>query len=369
MRGAWAEIDIAALNRNVQRLQERAPASQILAILKANAYGHGLIEIAKHIQGVGAIGVARVGEAMRLRENGCQLPIVLLEGFFSATELPLLAEYQLQPVIHQQQQLQQFLGYRFNTNIPVWLKVDSGMHRIGLDPEFAAQAYQSLCEHPDVAEAPVIMSHFACADEANHPLNMKQQQVMQTLASLSPVRSFANSAAIVNFPAWQQQWVRPGLLMYGVSPIRSESSESLGVTPVMTLKASIISVRSVKQGESVGYGSAWTASRDTQVGIVAIGYGDGYPRHAPNGTPVLINGHRYGLAGRVSMDMLAVELGPGSAVKVGDTAILWGKDEASQQQLSVDDIAAAAGTISYELLCNMAQRVEYDYALSKQISM
>ncbi|MGX5915615.1 alanine racemase [Aliidiomarina sp. Khilg15.8] len=357
MRPAWAAIDLDALRHNYQALRKRAGDASILAILKANAYGHGLIRIARELSDVDAIGVARVDEALALRNAGITKPIVLLEGFFEVEQLPVLAASGLQPVIHTEYQLQQLESVSLSTPLKVWLKVDTGMHRLGVEPEQAVPFYRRLEASPNVQGVPVFMTHFASADTVGSEQTSHQLAVFGSLHEVlqGPV-SLSNSAAFLTAAAPQDNWVRPGLAMYGVSPFVDKVSADLDLKPVMTLQASVISTRTIAAGERVGYGGTWQAAQRTRIGILAIGYGDGYPRHAPAGTPVFIEGQRYPLVGRVSMDMIAVELGLDSNVEIGSTGVLWGP------QLPVEEIAGWVDTIPYELLCNVARRVVLDYA-------
>lgn len=357
MRAAWAEINLQALTHNLAVVREHAKNAKILAILKANAYGHGLSRVATQLDGIDAIGVARLDEALALRKAGIAKPIVLLEGFFSPAELPILAASGIQPVIHSLYQLEQLEQAKdLAQPLRVWLKVDTGMHRLGVTPSDAVYVYRRLQACVNVQGTPILMSHFACADTPNHSQNAMQRVAFQSIHDVvhAPV-SFSNSAALLADVATHDDWVRPGLALYGVSPFADREGADLNLQAVMTLQTSVIATRQLMAGEGVGYGVAWRASGPTRIGILAIGYGDGYPRTAPHGTPVHINGRRYPIVGRVSMDMLSVELGNDSDVQVGDTGQLWGPD------LPVEFIAKHVGTIPYELLCNVAHRVALDY--------
>ncbi|REL25303.1 alanine racemase [Thalassotalea euphylliae] len=362
VRTATAAIDLQALAHNVTQIKQLAPDSQILAVLKANAYGHGLERIAEALaeQDVGAFGVARLDEALALRACGVVKPIVLMEGFFSPQELPLLDVNSLHTVIHNQEQLDALLVANLQTPIKVWLKVDTGMHRLGVEPAQFHDFYQALKASPNVQDDIVLMSHLSCADDVKSDHTPTQlglfTALTEKLASQQRLqKTLANSAAICAWPATHLDWVRPGLMLYGVSPMLDKTAEQLSIQPVMTLKSSLIAKRFIKKGESVGYGAAWTAEKDTHIGVIAIGYGDGYPRHAPNGTPVLINGRRVPLVGRVSMDMINVDLGGAAQGEchdnIGDIATLWGEG------LGIEEIAQWATTIPYELLCNITRRV------------
>lgn len=357
MRPAWAAINLPALAHNLTVLREHAGAASMLAILKANAYGHGLARIAAELHGADAIGVARLDEALALRNAGVVKPIVLLEGFFDPSQLPVLAASGIQPVIHAEYQLLQLEQARDLVQpLKVWLKVDTGMHRLGVPPADAVPFYRRLQACSNVQGEPVLMSHFASADTPQAAQNDAQRQCFDGVQQqLHAVVSFSNSAALLAHVPAHDDWVRPGLALYGVSPFADKSAAQLNLQPVMTLQASVIAIREVAAGEGVGYGAAWHAPERTKVGVLAIGYGDGYPRTAPEGTPVVINGQRYPIKGHVSMDMLTVELGLDSDVKIGDSGQLWGAE------LPVEEVAKSVGTIPYELLCNVAHRVVLDY--------
>jgi alanine racemase len=351
LRTATAVIDLAALNDNYRLIQSTAPNAKVLAILKANAYGHGLELIAKALPHADAFGVARIDEALALRAAGITKPIVLLEGFFATEDIETLAANNLETIVHNEQQLAAIVEANLATPLKVWLKIDTGMHRLGINPEQLSQFYQALSQSSNVAQPLVLMSHLGCADEKNNQASAKQIALFDELTAEYPLeKSLANSAGLLQWPASHYQWIRPGLLLYGVSPLPSNVKVE-GIAPVMTLQSSLIAVREIAAGEAVGYGGAWISDTNTTIGVVAIGYGDGYPRHAPNGTPVLINGRRVPLIGRVSMDMITVDLGRESQDNVGDIATLWG------QGLAVEEVAEYATTIPYELLCNISRRV------------
>jgi alanine racemase len=355
MKIAVAEINLQNLQDNLAVVRQQAPQSKVLAMLKANAYGHGTTEIAKSLNGADAFGVARLSEAVALRAAGLTKPIVLLEGFFESDELQIIANLGLDTVLHTKEQIDAFLEADLPRSVKIWLKVDTGMHRIGLPPELYSWAMSVLHGHDNVLGKPILMSHFACADEKAHPLNQKQFALFDSLAKEHDgEQTFANSAAILNFPSSHHDWVRPGLMLYGVSPVLAQTAADHQLKPVMTLKSSVIAIRHVKQGECVGYGANWQADQGTQLAVIAIGYGDGYPRNAKNGTPVLINQSEYALAGRVSMDMVTVDIGANNPqnIKVGDEAILWGEN------LPIEKIADYANTVPYELLCGVTGRVE-----------
>jgi alanine racemase len=355
---ATATIDLTALQRNFDTIRKTAPNSQILAVLKANAYGHGLERIAKTLPQADAFGVARIDEALALRASGVVKPIVLLEGFFRDEDLAVLSVNNLQTIVHNEEQLEVIEQAQLDEPLKVWLKVDTGMHRLGIYPEQFKSFYNRLKDSKNVQSDIVLMSHLGCADDTSNKKTVEQnQQFKQLTDSYDEERSMANSAGIWAWPDCHYQWVRPGLMLYGISPMtEGADTNKIDVEPVMTLQAGLIATREIKAGETVGYGSAWQSTKDTTIGVIAIGYGDGYPRHAENGTPVLLNGRRVPLVGRVSMDMITVDLGLASQDKVGDVATLWGKE------LNVAEIAKHATTIPYELLCNISKRVQIEFS-------
>lgn len=355
---ATALIDRSALIENFREIKRIAPAAKVLAVLKANAYGHGLARIAMALPEADAFGVARIDEAIELRASGVVKPIVLLEGFFAKEDLPIMAVNNFQTIVHNQSQLDALTcpNLQLPQPLKVWLKVDTGMHRLGVNPEEFEHYYQALsaCDH--VEGDLVLMSHLACADVENDTSVCQQIALFEQLTDHhQQMRSIANSAATFAWPQAHYDWVRPGLMLYGVSPMNiSQQNQPTTISPVMTLQASVIAVRHIDSGESVGYGGTWTSTKPTTIGVISIGYGDGYPRHAPNGTPVLINGRKVPLVGRVSMDMITVDLGDNAIDKIGDVAVLWGKG------LPVEEVAQHATTIPYELLCNITRRVQID---------
>lgn len=353
---ATAEINLTALQHNFSRVRKIAPQSKMLAVLKANAYGHGLVPIAEQLKDADAFGVARIEEALALRTGGIVKPIVLLEGFLHADALPILVANNIQTVVHIAHQIELILSTKLDAPLNVWLKVDTGMHRLGVSPAFFEEAYHRLSQSENVHQPMRLMTHFACADESDNDKTQQQIALFEQLTSDHiGEKTMANSAAVIAWPSARADWVRPGLMLYGASPINELSAAELLLLPVMTLKSSLIAIRPVKKGESVGYGAAWAAPEDTNIGIIAIGYGDGYPRHAPSGTPVLINGRIVLLVGRVSMDMITIDLGCNPTEQLGDEVVLWGDG------LPVEEIARLAGTIPYELLCKITQRVKYLY--------
>ncbi len=350
-RPARALIDAHALRHNLNRVRQAAPNAKVMAVVKANAYGHGLVRVARILLGANAFAVASFEEGLALRNAGVAHPICLLEGFFDAEELALLNHYRFMPVLHHESQLLQLEHSQDSSPIDVWLKVDTGMHRIGFAPEMAAQMRKRLEACPQVQRIRM-MSHFANADDT---ADMTTQQQIDRFKSLvngwGLEGSLANSAGVLGWPQSHVDWVRPGIMLYGVSPLLGKTAAELELQPVMTLSSRLIAVNRHRKGERVGYGGEWVCPEDMPVGVVAVGYGDGYPRHAPSHTPVLVNDERVSLIGRVSMDMITVDLRTQASAKVGDPVVLWGTG------LSVEEVAEHAGTIGYELLARLPQRV------------
>ncbi|WP_198591721.1 alanine racemase [Vibrio sp. 10N.286.49.B3] len=356
MKAAQAYIDLSALKHNLALIRQQAPQSKVLAVVKANGYGHGLLPVAQHAQGADAFGVARIEEALQLRAGGIVKPILLLEGFYSFNDLPVLVANNIQTVVHCEEQLAALEQAQLESPVVVWLKVDSGMHRLGIDPEDYDDFVARLEACDNVVKPLRFMSHFGSADELESSTTTKQIERFLTLTDgCKGERSLAASAGLLEWQPSQLDWVRPGIIMYGVSPFAQRTGKAMGYKPVMTLKSHLIAIRHVKAGESIGYGGIWTAQQDTKVGVIAIGYGDGYPRTAPNGTPVMVNGRKVVIAGRVSMDMLTVDLGPDATDSVGDPATLWGAD------LPAEEVAEHIGTIAYELVTKLTSRVAMSY--------
>lgn len=359
-RATCATINLAALQHNFSIARRHAPQAKLIAIVKANAYGHGLVEVARALNDADAFGVATLDEAIILREAGCVEPILLLEGFSNAEELALVNAFSLEVVIHHAHQLTLLEAFQ-GKPLKVWLKMDSGMHRLGFSAADMPAALARLQQCQRVQQPICFMTHLACADEPDNPHTHAQlaqfTQVLQQLGDSSSRAelSVANSAGILGWPQSHQHWVRPGIMLYGVTPFIHDTAQAQQLRPVMTLGSALIAVNQHKKGDSVGYGATWICPQDMPVGVVAIGYGDGYPRHIAADTPVLINNTRVPIIGRVSMDMLSVDLRGVPQAQVGDPVILWGDG------LPVEEIAAAAETIGYELLCRVTARVRYEY--------
>ena len=357
MQAATVVVNRRALRHNLQRLRELAPASRLVAIVKANAYGHGLLETARTLPDADAFGVARLEEALRLREGGITHPILLLEGFFTAKELPLVSTHRLDTVVHSVEQLAALEAADLAEPVTVWMKLDTGMHRLGVRPDEAEAFYRRLTNCKNVRQPVNIVSHFARADEPDCGATERQLDIFTTFSEGKPgQRSIAASGGTLLWPQAHFDWVRPGIILYGVSPLdRHPWGEDFGFQPAMTLTSSLIAVREHKAGEAVGYGGSWVSERDTRLGVVAMGYGDGYPRAAPSGTPVLVNGREVTIAGRVAMDMICVDLGPDSQDKVGDPVVFWGEG------LPVERIAQITGISAYELITRLTSRAALQY--------
>jgi len=358
-----AVIDLSACRHNLSIAKQAAPDSKCIAIIKANAYGHGIVQIARALTDADTFGVARMAEAVQLREAGIRSSILLLEGFSSIEELNLVRDHNLECVIHHASQLELLEAWQAanGKKISVYLKIDTGMHRLGFQPENIKNVIQRLQKNSDVAQPVKLMTHLANADDKHDEKTLKQveifyQSVEECLNNKTHSEiSIANSAGILGWPQTHTRWHRPGILLYGISPFVNGVAAEHDLIPVMTLSSKLISVKEVKKGAAIGYGGTYICEKDMTVGIVAIGYGDGYPRHAKTGTPVLVNGKRCSLLGRVSMDMICVDLSEQTDVKVNHPVVLWG------QGLPVEEVARYADTISYELLCGVTKRVEFQY--------
>ena len=350
-RAAEALIDLDALRHNLRAVRVATSGRRVMAVIKANAYGHGIVDVARALHESDAFAVACLDEAMTLRAAGIAQLIVLLEGFFSAEELPLLSRHRLIPVLHHAHQLDLLERAGMPGPLSVWIKIDSGMHRLGFPPERAAEIYRRVLRCANVSIAG-FMTHLANADVRDDELTRRQIACFNAaVADLPGERSIANSAGVLAWPETQADWVRPGISLYGVSPFAESRGVDLGLKSVMTLQSQLISVQQRSRGERIGYGGDYLCTEDMTVGVVAIGYGDGYPRQVRSGTPVLVNGQRVPLIARVSMDMVCVDLRTQPGARCGDPVCLWGAD------LPVEEIAAAAATIPYELLCRVTTRV------------
>lgn len=350
-----ASINCSALKHNLEKVRQRATQSQIMAIIKANAYGHGLLRTAHALINADAFGVARLTEGIALREQGITQPVVLLAGVMTLDELALAAQHQLDLVVHHEMQLELLAQWQADEPcFNVWVKLDTGMHRLGLALNQLDTVLMRLASCTAVTPSVCLMTHFASADELDRPQTSDQiSRFNHAIENHNKKTSLANSAAILAWPQSHAHWVRPGIMLYGVSPFENSTAHDHGLQPVMTLKTSVMAINQVAEGEAIGYGATWHCPETMPVGVIAIGYGDGYPRHIQPGTPVLINGFRVPIIGRVSMDTLCVDLRHCPDVKIGDTVTLWGEG------LPIEEIARCAGTIAYELLCQLTPRVQF----------
>jgi alanine racemase len=352
-RPIQARIDLGAIENNL-RVARQATGARLMSVIKANGYGHGLLNAAEALAATDGYALLDIRDAIRMRESGFRQPILLLEGFFRAEELPVIAEHDLTCVIHDPGQIGMLEGFPGRGTLGIWLKVNSGMNRLGFAPQQVAQAMEQLRRHRAVRDI-TLMTHFASADEARgvaEPLALFND----VAAPYRVARSLANSAALLRYPETHGDWVRPGIMLYGASPFVPDmgeqfSAQRLGLKPAMTLGSRIIATQELRAGDEVGYGALFRAEHPMRVGIVACGYADGYPRHAVSGTPILVDGQRTRTLGRVSMDMLCADLSALPQTGVGSPVVLWGEG------LPIDEVAHAAGTISYELMCALTGRV------------
>jgi alanine racemase len=352
-----ATIDLTALRDNLARVRRYAPGSRVMAAVKADGYGHGAVPVARTLAdaGVDALAVACLEEAVRLRDAGITAPIALLEGVMSEEEAREAVRQQLQLVIHDPWQLA-LLESLQDAALSLWFKVDTGMHRLG----FASTAVPVLMNALHLRPAWNFcgwITHLACADEIDNPMTRQQIALFdEILGTLPGARSIANSAGVIAWPLARREWVRPGLALYGASPLSDKTAAELGLRPVMRVDSRLLSIHDVPEGATVGYGATYRCPRLMRVGIVAIGYADGYTRSLPTGTPVLIRNRRAPMVGRVSMDMIAVDLSELPDAQVGDTVTLWGEG------LPAEEIARYGGTLAYELFCGLTKRVHFSYA-------
>jgi alanine racemase len=355
-RPTRAVIDLQVLRHNYQLAQSLAPESKTIPMVKANAYGHGAIKVSQALADIApAFGVACIEEALELRDAGIKQPVLLLEGAFDAAELKLAATKGFWVMIENHQQKEAIINADLAVPLTVWLGVDTGMHRLGFLPGDIAEVYKTLNSSRNISQPIVFTSHFACADDLKNKATLKQIDAFKACAPVTALQSLANSAAILAWPKAQREWQRPGYMLYGNSPFAVPQENADQLKPVMSFESAVISLRTIAAGESVGYTANWTAERDSTSATGTVGYGDGYPRNATNGTPVLINGVRCPLVGRVSMDMITVDVTDLREVAIGDKALLWGPE------LPVNEVASHCDTIGYELLTRMPGRVPRVY--------
>jgi len=354
-RPTRATIDLSAFRYNLQRAKKLAPDSKILAVIKANGYGHGILNAAQGLKQADGFAVACLEEARQLREAGYSHTILLLEGVFQHQELAAVNKLSLEIVVHNNEQIEWLEKCQLGTPVKVWLKIDSGMHRLGIQANQFDDIYLRLKACVAVDKNIVLMTHLASADDRRSSDTVQQLGVFSDIINgIDADESIVNSAALMSLPDTNKAWARPGIMLYGASPFIGSNSNEDDLKPVMTLRSQLISIKSYKAGDKIGYSGSWVCPQDMRIGVVAIGYGDGYPRHATNDTPVLVNGVKTTLVGRVSMDMITVDLREVPDPKIGDEVILWGDG------LPVELVAESLGTISYELLCQVTRRVHVD---------
>ncbi|STX28671.1 alanine racemase [Legionella beliardensis] len=360
-RPTYVQIDKEALLHNLAEIKHYAPGKKIIAMVKANAYGCGLQAVVPVLDGqVYAFGVACAEEAIAIRKLGIASECILFQGIFSADELIAVSQYRLQCVIHQAQQLQWLLANPQPHKIKVWVKINTGMHRLGFAPEQVYSVVEALQNCPWVDAEIGVMTHLACADEPTNPVNQVQLARYHKLKLPAGkfIKSIANSAAIIAIPEAQAEVVRPGIMLYGVSPFLDKSAAQLGLKPVLTFVSAISAIHHYPAGVPIGYGGIWRTKRPSIIGVVAVGYGDGFPRHISSEAHVWINGFVAPIVGRVSMDILTIDLTDYPHAKIGDAVELWGKN------IPVESVAKSANTIPYELLCQLSPRVHHNYKLN-----
>ncbi len=366
MRSTQAIVRLGAIGYNLKSVIQLARSSKVLPVIKANAYGHGAIEVARKLEcfrslEVPAFAVAFMEEAVQLRQAGITRPVLVLQGIHHADEIEEAAASDFWLMVHNTEQLEHELKSNVSQQLRVWVKADTGMRRLGFTESQLGAVLDALNQSEKVHKRKVLCSHLACGDELDNPLTQIQIECLQRLAQQYNMHwSIANSAGIVAWPQSHADWVRPGYMLYGNSPISTDikgesGHKTIKLKPAMTMTSEFIAIRQLAAGEGVGYGHDWIAPVPSTIGVLAIGYADGYPRHAPSGTPVWVNGQRLPLVGRVSMDMIAVDLSGVENVAIGDQVELWG------QHLNVNEVAAHAGTIGYEVLAGVTSRVPISY--------
>ena len=357
--GARACISCGAIQKNFQLIKNQEPGARVMAVIKANAYGHGLIAVAASLEGADCLAVARLSEAIKIRHAGIDKPVALLGGVFSTNEIDQAIDLQLQICVHTEEQVA-LLEQHGPANLQVWAKVDTGMNRLGFHPESTATVIDRLRNCSAVSDVR-LMTHLANADDRQDSTTKTQIEAFRVIADdFAGEVSIANSTGVLG---WSEEfevfadlrnagrlWIRPGLALYGISPFPGQCGAELGLSPAMQFEAHLIAVKDINTGERVGYGGTWQAQQDTRIGVISAGYGDGYSRHIASGTPILINGRRVPVVGRISMDLCSVDLGADATDEVGDTVVLWGEG------LPVEEIAEHAAAIPYELVCGVMNR-------------
>lgn len=354
-RSAIAILSTENLLHNLSALKSAAPNSEVIAMIKANGYGHGLRSVAKRLDGkVNSLGVASIDEAVALRNVGIKVPITLMSGPFEHDDVLISSCQDFHLVIHEMYQIDWIRQIYLPNKIFVWLKIDTGMGRLGFKIEQVPEIYRILSNCNNIQQPIGIMSHFACSENKDHLLNKTQlDQFNNFISSIPGKKSIANSGAIFNFPNAHHDMIRPGISLYGISPVENKTAAELGLKPVMTLQTRLVAISSREQGSSVGYGARYICPQEMRVGVIAMGYGDGYPRTAKDGTPVLVNNRRCKIVGRVSMDMATIDLRNCPDAKIGDPVILWGDG------LPIEEVAAHTANIPYDIICGVQQRVKF----------
>jgi alanine racemase len=357
-RPTQAFINLGALRHNCRLALDLSGQGRLMPVVKANAYGHGAVPVARALEAMaGAFAVACIEEAVELRDAGIDIPIMLMEGFFSDEELEQASAHGFWVMLQNDYQLEAILRMRLPEPVCCWIKLDTGMHRLGFAAERAAELHDQLRRCPNVRGDIVLATHLACADDLHNPFTHEQIQAFNNhTAGIAALRSIANSPGLLGWPESRADWNRPGVMLYGQSPFPHAHPEADKLQPVMTLRSEIIALREIGPGDAVGYGGSWVAERASRIATVPVGYGDGYPRRAANGTPVIVNGQRARLAGRVSMDMITVDVTGLPEVKLGDEVTLWGDG------LPANEIADHAETIGYEIMTRMLGRVPRIYS-------
>ncbi len=359
-RAATAILSTENLIHNLNIIKQKAPGTKVIAMIKANGYGHGLRSTAQRLEKhVYSFGVASIDEAIALRNAGIKIPITLMGGVFEIDELLVASCQNFHVVIHEEPQIAWLQQINLPVPLKIWLKIDTGMGRLGLKPERMAEVHQLLSNNKNIVQPINVMSHLACADEPEHPLNKKQFEVFDKFTKNLPgAKSLAASPSIFRFPETTYDIIRPGISLYGISPFKHISAQELGLKPVMTLQTRLISVKHRLMGESIGYSARFTCPEDMPIGVIAMGYGDGYPRTARDGTPILVNNVRCQLAGRVSMDLITIDLRNCPNAKVGDPVILWGNG------LPIEEVATYTENIPNDLLCSIQNRVKFHWTMN-----
>jgi len=350
-RQTIARINLDAIQYNLGRVRSIAPNSSVACVVKADAYGHGLARVCSALRAAELLAVATTGEAAVCRESGWMGRLLLLEGPSNSAEFDEMISLNAETVVHHETQLDLLRQRHGQINQAIWLKIDTGMHRLGFPVSDVPEVYAEL-QKLKGAERTVLMSHFACADDVSNDMTRRQMELFeQATSGLQGPVSLANSAGMVNFRDSQRDYVRPGIMLYGISPCKRKTASDIGLRPAMTLQCELIAVNQARKGDTVGYGASYTCPETMPIGVAAIGYGDGYPRHTPNGMPVLVNGRRAPLVGHVSMDMITIDLRGHTEARVGDKVTLWGEG------LPIEEVASCAGMIPYQLICGVTARV------------